>query len=210
MDGLLIDSEPLWQEAEIKIFKSVGLELSIENCLETTGLPTRDVINYWFDKKPWTGLTKLELEKSLYREVIHLIEERAEPMLGVVASLEFFKGKGKAIGLASASPLPIIEASLQVCKLGGYFDFVHSGTLEENNKPHPALYQTVANKLNCNIENCLILEDSGNGVLGATKTDAAVVAVPAAHDYDAEVFDKANYKISSLLFLPKIIKKDNL
>jgi len=53
MDGLLIDSEPLWQEAEQRVFAKVGLELTYEQTLETTGLRVDEVIEYWFQKFPW-------------------------------------------------------------------------------------------------------------------------------------------------------------
>ena len=53
MDGLLIDSEPLWQEAEIAVFGALGLNLTREQCLETRGRRTREIVAYWYAKRPW-------------------------------------------------------------------------------------------------------------------------------------------------------------
>lgn len=198
MDGLLIDSEPLWQQAEMKLFKTIGINLTLENCLETTGLPTKDVIAYWYAKHPWNNKTKDEVEAELYQEVIAMIHERGKPMPGVVASLQFFKERGLKIGLASASPMPLIQASIKKCELEAYFDFFHSGTLEKANKPNPALYHTVAKTLETSIEKCIILEDSGNGVKGAVASGAFTIAIPSAHDYDDGKFDIANLKFASM------------
>ena len=55
MDGLLIDSEPLWQEAEIAVFRSVGITLTEELCRETIGLRLDGVVRYWYERRPWQG-----------------------------------------------------------------------------------------------------------------------------------------------------------
>ncbi len=201
MDGLLIDSEPLWQQAEMQVFSTVGLHLTVEDCLRTTGMPTRDVINYWFKLSPWLGKSKEYIEDELYIEVISLIKEYGQPMPGVLDSLAAFSGIGLKIGLASASPVKIIETSLATCQVMSYFDFYHSGTLEEENKPNPALYHTVAKNLGVDIENCIILEDSCNGVKGALASGAQVIAVPSPHDYDKACFKGVGLKIPSLVDL---------
>ena len=53
MDGLLIDSEPLWQQAEIEILTPLGVPLTPARCLETTGLRIDEAIDYWFQRYPW-------------------------------------------------------------------------------------------------------------------------------------------------------------
>ena len=53
LDGLLIDSEPFWREAEKIHFKKVGLDLSDEDCLLTTGMRIDAVSRYWYERHPW-------------------------------------------------------------------------------------------------------------------------------------------------------------
>lgn len=53
MDGLLVNSEPIWQEAEKEVFKTVGITLTTEDCLKTTGIPTSAVFDYWYEISPW-------------------------------------------------------------------------------------------------------------------------------------------------------------
>lgn len=205
MDGLLVDSEPIWQEAEKEVFKTIGITLSTEDCLKTTGLPTAAVFDYWFEISPWTGKTKKELENMLFEKVFALIKQNATAMPGVIEALAFFKNKGIKIGLASASPLELIEIVLEKLEIKDAFDFFHSATLEKNNKPHPDVYWTVAKKLSSPIENCLILEDSINGVKGAKASGAIVIAVPDEHFYDFEDYRIADYKIKSLTELNTLI-----
>lgn len=201
MDGLLVNSEPIWQEAEKEVFKTVGITLTTEDCLKTTGIPTTAVFDYWYEISPWKGKSKQELEKMLFEKVFSMIKENASAMPGVIETLIFFKNKGLKIGLASASPLELIQIVLERLEIKEYFDFYHSATLEKNNKPHPDVYWTVAKKLGCPIENCLILEDSINGVRGAKASGATVVAVPDDHFYDFEEYTIADFKIKNLLEL---------
>jgi mannitol-1-/sugar-/sorbitol-6-/2-deoxyglucose-6-phosphatase len=201
MDGLLVDSEPLWHIAEKEVFSSVGINLSTEDCLKTTGMPTEVVFDYWYEISPWSGKTKKELETMLFEKMVLLIKEKATPMTGVLETLKYFKNKGLKIGLASASPLMLIEIVIEKLGIKSYFDFYHSATLEKNNKPHPDVYLTVAKKLNCPIENCLILEDSVNGVKGAKASGAKVIAVPESHFFEFEEYKIADHKIKSLFEL---------
>ncbi len=205
MDGLLVNSEPIWQEAEKEVFNTVGIILSTEDCLKTTGLPTSAVFNHWFEISPWTGKTKVELEIMLFEKVFAMIKQTATAMPGVIETLSFFKSRGLKIGLASASPLELIEIVLEKLEIKQYFDFFHSATLEKNNKPHPDVYWAVAKKLGCQIENCLILEDSINGVKGAKASGAMVIAVPDDHFYDFEEYEMADYKIKSLKEIQSVI-----
>jgi HAD superfamily hydrolase (TIGR01509 family) len=198
MDGLLVDSEPHWQQAEMEVFKRVGVELSLEDCIKTTGLPTRDVLHYWFEQSPWKGKSIPEVEHELFDEISRLLKLHAVAMPGVYETIKMAKEKGLKIGLASASPLFLIEIVLEKLDLRHEFDFYHSATLEKNNKPHPDVYLTVARHLHIPISECLILEDSYNGIKGGKASGARVVAVPDAHVYDDPKFDLADFKIRSL------------
>ncbi|MBK9936242.1 MAG: hexitol phosphatase HxpB [Cytophagaceae bacterium] len=198
MDGLLVDSEPLWHIAEKEVFAEVGLILTTEDCLKTTGVPTSGVFDYWYKKRPWLGKTKEELEELLFEKIKVLIKERAEPMPGVNEIIDFFISKGLKIGVASASPMFLIEIVLEKLQLNSKFDFYHSALLEKRNKPNPDVYWTVANKLGKPIEKCLILEDSINGVKGAVASGAITIAVPEAHFFEREEYSIAFHKVSGL------------
>ena len=83
MDGVIIDSEPLWREAERQVFAEVGLELSDADCELTMGMRTDEVIAHWFERSPWRGAPVDEVERRLTRRMKKLIAERGTAMPGL-------------------------------------------------------------------------------------------------------------------------------
>jgi len=77
MDGLLIDSEPLWQEAQFDAFKKVGIKLNKELCLQTMGWRVDKVVEHWHNKYPWENYTKKEIEDGISKNVVSLIRKKA-------------------------------------------------------------------------------------------------------------------------------------
>ena len=69
MDGVLIDSEPFWRQAEIKVFGSVGIHLTEQDCMQTTGYRFDEVVNFWWHKQPWQGKTKEEIHDEVIDEI---------------------------------------------------------------------------------------------------------------------------------------------
>lgn len=198
MDGLLIDSEPLWQEAEIQIFKRVNIILTRELCLQTKGLRIDEVVNYWFLRYPWTNLTKQEVEDLIVAKVIELIQLKGEPLAGVNHAVSFVRQKQVKIALASSSSLPIIKAALQKLDLTDIFTAIYSAESETWGKPHPGVYLTTANKLQVAPQNCLALEDSLNGVLAAKSAQMKCIAIPEPLQRDNPKFAIADTILDSL------------
>lgn len=178
MDGLIIDSEPLWQEAEISVFRSVNVNLTREDCMRVMGMRTDEVVDYWFRKFPWDGPSKIEITSEIIRELIGLIKEKGELMEGVKESLAFVKSKGARTALASSSSYEIINTVLDKFGLMKEFEAIYSAQEEEYGKPHPAVYISAAKKLNIAPVECLAIEDSLNGVLAAKAAKMKCIAVP--------------------------------
>ncbi|MBI3768934.1 MAG: hexitol phosphatase HxpB [Deltaproteobacteria bacterium] len=178
MDGVLIDSEPLWQEAEIEVFASVGVALDRRLCLQTTGLRSDDLVAYWYARRPWTTPAPADVEGELLRVVSDLIRRRAERKAGLTDVLRLLTTRDVRVALASSSPYAIITAVLERLALTETFACVHSAEEEPYGKPHPGVYLTTAQKLGVAPEACCAVEDSLNGVLAAKAAKMACVAVP--------------------------------
>lgn len=198
MDGLLIDSEPLWQEAEILIFKQVNILLTSELCLQTKGLRIDEVVDYWYQRHPWTNLAKLDVEELIIAKVIELIHFQGEPLAGVDRAISFVQQKQVKIALASSSASKIIQAVLQKLELTNVFAEIYSAESEVLGKPHPGVYLTTANKLNVSPSECLALEDSLNGVLAAKAAQMKCIAIPELLQYDNPKFAIADTILKSL------------
>ena len=74
MDGVLIDSEPFWHEAEMAGFALAGRRLAREDCLKTTGLRVDAVVDYWYSRSPWESPSPREVENCLPSIVRYSLE----------------------------------------------------------------------------------------------------------------------------------------
>lgn len=178
MDGVLIDSEPFWQEAEIKVFKKVNINLDKKMCSKTAGLRIDKVVEYWFEKYPWKNISKKNIENEIVKEVIRLIELKGKAKKGMKKALDFVKRKNLKIAIASSSKMNIINAVVKKLDINNYFDKLCSAEFEEYGKPHPAVYLSTAEFLKVSPIECLAFEDSLNGVLSAKSARMKCICVP--------------------------------
>jgi HAD superfamily hydrolase (TIGR01509 family) len=179
MDGLLIDSEPLWRRAEIEVFAGVGVRLTEADCMRTTGLRIDAVVAFWQRERPWVGPAPTELAEQIVTRVIELVRAEGELLPGAAQALDFFTERGLALGLASSSPRRLIEAVLVCLRLAERFGAVHSAEGEPRGKPDPAVYLHAAARLGHEPRRCMAIEDSIPGVLAAVAAGMGCIAVPA-------------------------------
>ena len=198
MDGLIIDSEPLWRLAERAAFARVGLELGDDDCRRTTGLRSDEVVRYWFARHPWTGVSREDLVRDLESRVAHLIATRGRALPGVHRTLDLLSGAGVRLGLASSSSHDLISVVLATLGLDGTFEVSCSGADEARGKPDPAVYLTTISRLGIESSDGVAFEDSVAGVQAAHAAGLYVVAVPAVADIDDPGFDGADLKLRSL------------
>jgi mannitol-1-/sugar-/sorbitol-6-/2-deoxyglucose-6-phosphatase len=198
LDGLLINSEPLWQEAEILIFQQVNLMLTPELCRQTQGLRIDQVVDFWYQQYPWTNLTKLAVEELIVAQVIELIQQKGKPLPGVEQAISFVQSQNVKIALASSSSLKIIQAALQKLNLTEVFVEIYSAESEAFGKPHPGVYLTTAQKLDILPQFCLALEDSLNGVLAAKAAQMKCIAIPEVLQQQNPKFAIADQVLKSL------------
>lgn len=198
MDGLLIDSEPIWTEAASEVMQKVNFELTHALKLQTTGLSIKLFLEYCYKIQPWYTPTFHELEQEILKHAHKNILANAVAMPGAIDLVKKLKGLGLKLAVASASHMELIEGVLKRLDIIDYFDTWHSGELEEFTKPHPAVYLTTAAKLGVNPYECIAFEDSHAGLRSAHAAGMITISVPALEVYDDVKFDLAHYKISSL------------
>ncbi len=179
MDGLLIDSEPLWVRAEIEVFGSVGCLLVPEDCARTKGLRIDDVVGYWHTRRGFGGESPSVVEAKLLERVAELILAEGRGLPGIEAALAAARSEsGRRIALASSSPMPIIEAALQRLGLARTFDVVKSAQSEPHGKPHPGIFLSTAKHLDVSPLECVVIEDSMTGVIAAKAARMGCIAIP--------------------------------
>lgn len=178
MDGLLIDSEPLWRIAETRAMNAVGVPMVEDDGFRTMGLRTDEVVEYWYARYPWNAPSKAEVGGAIVGNVITLIEERGEALPGAIAAVRGMSAAGYRVGLASSSSTDIIEAVLKKIGLRDAFEVLQSAEHEPYGKPHPSVYIECARSLGVAPDRCLALEDSPAGVLAAKAARMTCIAIP--------------------------------
>lgn len=178
MDGVLIDSEPLWKIAMEEVFHSVGCNITRQDFQKTVGLRIDEVISFWYKERGWERYSEKEVEIRIVDKMIELIHENGAPLTGVVETVDFLRSNGLKIGLATSSYKVLIDAVLNTLDIRSQFDEVHSAEDEVFGKPHPAVYLTVAERLDVNPLKTLVIEDSLNGIISARSARMEVVCIP--------------------------------
>jgi len=199
LDGVIIESEPLWKETEKKVFAGVGLSLTTEMCRRTVGLDTHDTIKFWYAEMPWEGKDFTRLYQEIIETMRATMQEKVKLKEGFLETLRMFKRKSLPVAVATSSPPVLIETALNKFGLLEEFDILNSSEKEEYGKPHPAVYLTTARRLGKNPRSCLAFEDSFNGAISAKAARMKVVAVPDRADFNDRRFDFSDLKLSSLL-----------
>lgn len=197
MDGLLIDSEPLWQLAEREVFTSIGVRVTDELAEQTATMTTREVTKFWFDLYPWSGLRLDEVENAVINRVEALVEERGSELQGVSTTLSLLASKGIKIGLSTNSPHQLIPVILNKLGIASFFDAISSSDDVIKGKPEPDVYLSTVNKLGVEATHCIAFEDSYSGMLAATRANIKTIVVPHPDKYQQD-FSESHLKLQSL------------
>jgi sugar-phosphatase len=178
MDGLLVDSEPLWRQAEQDVFGALGLRLTEDDCMRTTGLRVDEVVRHWFALHPWPGPGIAEVGATIVERVVALIRDQGEAKPGAAAAVAAARRAGLRTALATGSSFDLIDATLERLGLVGAFEVRCSAQSEPYGKPHPAVFLTTAARLGVDPTECVVLEDSLPGVIAAKAARMRCIAVP--------------------------------
>ena len=198
MDGLLIDSEPLWKEAAEALFLTYGKQLTTQQYISTTGLRTKEFLAHWFN---YFNLSDADIdgaEKKIVDQVVKLVAQKVNPMPGVQHIFNFFLEKDFKIGLASSSPMQLIELVIEKLGIRNHLQAVSSAEDLTYGKPHPQVYLNCVAKLNVMPGECICFEDSFNGMIAVKAAKMKCVVVPSLHDAKSLVWEAADLKISTL------------
>lgn len=198
MDGVLIDSEPFWQKAQIDVMASLGVTISVKECEETMGLRIDALVQHWFDKYGWQGPDVASVAKMITQAVADNVLHDGQAKSGVYQVLDLIKTQGLKIGLATSSPPILLNAVLEKLEIRSYFQITHSAEHEEFGKPHPAVYIKTAKQLGVSPNQCLAIEDSFNGLLSAKSACMQTIVIPDSSQYHQEKFCIADVKLHSL------------
>ncbi|MBQ9327941.1 MAG: HAD family phosphatase [Solobacterium sp.] len=176
MDGLMFDSERLYQETWREIADREGVVLGphfTQDICGTSGDLLRSVVKkYYHTDNP----------DSLFQECSSKVAEKMKdevPMKpGLLELLELFTASGVKLAVASSSKAELIEQNLSRSDTRHYFDKVVSGTFVEHGKPAPDIFLLAAKEIGCDPKDCYVFEDSINGVMAGLAAGCETIMVP--------------------------------
>ena len=176
MDGLLIDSERIWQGVWHELAAERGMTLAdtfAGDICGTGGAKTREVLRRYF---PAHDPEEILRECS---DRVHALEEGGVPLKpGVHTILNGLRGAGYRIAVASSSPMEMIRHNLRLDGVEGYFDALTSGREVANCKPAPDVFLLAAERLGLPPEECYVFEDSLSGVEAGWRAGCRAVMIP--------------------------------
>ena len=198
MDGLMIDSEPCWEEAGTLTLAEYNVVLSHEDYASTVGLRTREWIQWWFNKFGVDQDHAMKAERSIIENAIRITAEKGLAMPGLNYILDFFKERNFRIGLATSSPIALVEVVIQKLGLRDYFQTYSSAENLVHGKPHPEVYLDCARDLGASPLECICFEDSINGMIAAKAARMKCVVIPFPAAFEDKRFGIADLKLRSL------------
>lgn len=168
MDGVIINSERLHREAYYGTFRSLGIEVSEELYTSFTGSSTINTFqkvadHFNLDQDP------TDLVNDKRRRYVEFFE--SDPSLSLVDGVEdiikYLHDKGVTLVLASSSAMVNIDRVFKKFDLSKYFTAKVSGAELSQSKPHPEIFEKAAKLGSYSKEECVVIEDSDNGIAAA-------------------------------------------
>lgn len=208
MDGLLIDSEPLWQEAGQEVLSLYNIQLTDEQYHSSTGLRTPEWIDYWFSYHQIDKLKAPGAIEHIEEAALQKIRESGRIMPGVEYIIDFFTQRNFHLGIASSSPMRLINVVVDKLNIRSYLHAITSAESLAYGKPHPQVFINCAEELSVPPHQCIVFEDSFNGLIAAKAAKMKCVVVPHHAVYNSPRWSAADLIINSLTnFDEKIMKE---
>jgi HAD superfamily hydrolase (TIGR01509 family) len=176
LDGVLLDSEQLWDEVRESLARERGGRWHERAQADMMGMSSREWSVYMHER---IGLP--EPPEEISAEVVRRMLERYKrelPLIpGAVEAVERIAARWR-LGLASSSNRELIDAALEAAGLARYFRVTVSSDEVERGKPAPDVYLEAAGRLVATPERCAAIEDSQNGIRSGKAAGMRVIAIP--------------------------------
>jgi len=180
MDGLLLNTEDLYEEVGKELLGRRGKEYRDEVRKLMIGLPAPKAFGVLIEHE---GLqeTWQELQRETDDIFETMLEERLATMQGVEKLLETIENHGLPKGVATSSTRKFATRALGLAKIMKRMDFLVTAEDVKHGKPHPDIYNEAASLMRISPADMLVLEDSENGTKAGVAANAIVISVPNAH-----------------------------
>jgi mannitol-1-/sugar-/sorbitol-6-/2-deoxyglucose-6-phosphatase len=198
MDGVLIDTEPVWRRVELEVFARVGVALTDEQLRDTWGMRIEEVVDHWYQQRPWNGIRPHAVQREILREMVEYVRRDGVPMVGALEAIDMARSAGLRIAIASSSSRELIDAVVDRLGIGELIDARCTADDEIRGKPDPAVYLSAAQALDVVPSLCVAIEDSPVGVSSAVAAGMRCIGVRSHGDLSGDI-SHAHVVIDSLV-----------
>lgn len=178
MDGLLVDSEPVWHEVEVELIESCGYAYSAEVREMGVGMRVDEFAVILQRHYPKLGQSPAAIEAAITERMLSLPAERIQPRPGAIELVSYIAERGVPRAIASSSSQAIIEHFARLMAWDQLIPLRFSAEFVKRGKPAPDIYLHAAEQLGCAPEACLALEDSRLGTQAALAARMTCYTVP--------------------------------
>lgn len=176
MDGVLVDSEPVYQEATINVLDSLNIKATQDDLLKLAGGSSLH-FNKFIQDVSKGSISCEDFNKVCDQYYLDNPVKYEKIMFPHVReTLDYLKDKGYILALASSSKEYEIDNVLKRCDLKDYFKLIISGEVFKESKPNPEIYLTCIKRLNLEAKECVAIEDSEYGIEAAKKAGLICIA----------------------------------
>jgi HAD superfamily hydrolase (TIGR01509 family) len=197
LDGVLIDSEPVWEEVRRKVVADHGGQWAPDSQRRLMGMSTGEWARY-LSEELGVNLTPDEVADLVISQMAARYAEHLPLMPGAVDAVRRLAARWP-LGLGSSAPATLIQTVLVTAGLRDDFAVVLSTEQVPSGKPAPDIYLAVTERLGQRPADCAAIEDSTNGLKSAAAAGLAVIAVPhPSYPPDPEAVAQANLVLKSL------------
>lgn len=199
MDGVIFDTERLFLECirpAAEKYGLAGFDEVAHACIGRTDVETKKLMRKAFGEDAPLEAVEQEAFKVFQKRYA---EEGLPVKDGAVELLEYLKRAGARIAIGSSTEHDIVEMELRDAGLLQYFDALACGDMVEHSKPEPDVFLLAAEMLQETIADCIIIEDSFNGVIAARRAGATVFMVPDLLEPTEEIRAMADKVFGSLI-----------
>jgi len=196
MDGVIVDSEPLHIKAERQTLAPFNLNIADAEFHAYMGQTPRMLIEDII-RKYKLPVTLSSLYAIHEKNLLHLYRQQVLPIEGALDLIQEVSAAKIKLGLASSSDIDLIEAVLEKFSLGNVFGQFASGEEVEQTKPNPDIFLLAAERLKVNPANCLVIEDSTNGVKAAKAAGMTCIGFNSPNSHNQN-YDEADLLIDCL------------
>ncbi len=179
LDGVLLDSEQVWDEVREQLVKERGGRWRDQAHTEMMGMSSVEWSRYMHDELGVSDPPE-EISKEVVRRLAEVYRERLPLIDGAVEAVERLAAHWP-LGLASSSNRELIDLVLELSGLARFFQVTVSSEEVQHGKPAPDVYLEAARGLGVPPENCAAVEDSRNGIRAAKAAGMRVIAIPNPH-----------------------------